>query len=216
MKRSASALLILASALAIVPAARAGSVAFSFSGGGITATGTLTLGSSLTVLGVSGPSATAEEVTGITGWFTDTNIGLSGAITGLYTPISYTWEAGTIAFSTAGNSYDDLYYPGGDSPLVCPPPDPYPFSGGVFDIFGVMFDIDGGDVGELWSNGIIPPDSAPIYGAAVSLGANDIDYQGDLVPTPEPGSIFLLATGLLGMIALLSRKKNLLLMNFIR
>ena len=216
MKRSVSALLALASAIAMVPVARAGTVAFSFSGGGITAEGTLTLGPSLTVVAVSGPNATANEITGITGWFTDTNIGLSAAITGLFTPISYTYTAGSIAFSPAGNSYDDLYYPGGDSPLVCPPPDPYPFSGGVFDIFGVLFNIDGGDVGELWSNGIIPPDWAPTYGAAVSLGANDIDYQGNLVPTPEPGSVFLLATGLVGFVALLARKKSLLPMNLTR
>ena len=75
-------------ALAIASLARAGTVTFSFSGGGITSSGTLTFVSAPdSTSGVSTPGT--YEITGITGTFTDSNDGISGAITGLYTPLSY-------------------------------------------------------------------------------------------------------------------------------
>jgi hypothetical protein len=85
-------------------------------------------------------------------------------VRGLYQPVSYvsnTLATPGIAFTTGGLSYDDLFYPAGNSPAICfelvngVPTLTYPFSGGQFDIFGVTFDIAGpaGYVREIWSNG---------------------------------------------------------------
>jgi hypothetical protein len=55
-----------------------------------------------------------DEITAISGTFSDTNVGVSGAITGLYQPVSYvsdTLATPGVAFTTGGLSYDDLFYP---------------------------------------------------------------------------------------------------------
>jgi hypothetical protein len=194
----------LAAVLAIGQTARADQIPFSFTDGSISTWGNFTVSNTPTVV----DGVTALEVTGVSGYFTDAAIGISSTITGIYSPISYNTTPGSIAFSTAGNSYDDLYFPGGNSAADCPPPDPYPFSGGVFDVLGVLFNLDNGDTAELWSNGIIPPGTDPIYGAAVANSVTDIDYEGDLVATPEPNGIFLLGTGLLGISGLLAWKRQ--------
>lgn len=202
MKKNCLVFLALLAAVSIPPAARADQFGFSFTDGPISTWGTFTVATPpVMVDGVAG-----YEVTGVTGFFSDANVGISGAITGLYSPASYSTTPGSIAFSSAGNSYDDLYFPAGNSPADCPPPDPYPFSGGYFDVLGVLFNVSGGYTAELWSDGIIPPSSEPIYGAAIANSTADLDYAGDLVPTPEPNSFLLLATGLLGSAFLLVRK----------
>ena len=73
-----SALVLIAASVAVAPAAKADSVAFAFGGGGLLVTGQLDY-SPAAVPGVVG----AHQITGITGTFTDTNAGISGAIVGL-------------------------------------------------------------------------------------------------------------------------------------
>jgi len=196
--------LALAAVLSIGQAAHADQIPFSFSDGSISTAGFFSVSSTPIVV----DGVTALEVTGVSGYFDDAALGITATITGIYTPISYSTTPGSIAFSTAGNSYDDLYFPGGNSPADCPPPDPYPFSGGYFDVLGVLFNLDNGDTAELWSNGIIPPATDPVYGAAVANSYSDLDYEGDLVATPEPASLSLLGTGLLGIAGLLARKRQ--------
>jgi hypothetical protein len=204
MKKRSLGLLALATACLIPAAARADQFPFSFTDGSVTVQGTMFYSNTPVVVdGVKG-----YEVTGIWGYFSDSNVGVSGAITGLYSPISYNTTPGMIAFSSAGNSYDDLLFPAGNSPADCPPPDPYPFSGGVFDVLGVLFNVQGGYTGELWSQGIIPPDTAPVYGAAIANASTDLDYATDLTATPEPSSVFMLGTGLIGVVGLLMWKRQ--------
>ncbi|HEV2497981.1 MAG TPA: PEP-CTERM sorting domain-containing protein [Terriglobia bacterium] len=234
MKAKCIAVLVLAVAVGFASAAMADQFSFSFNGGGITASGTLWVGQQ------SSNSATPPgyEITGITGTFSDTNPGanVSGAITGLYQPVSYqsnTEVTPGIALTTGGLSYDDLFYPAGDSPAICYDLDPatgkyvltYPFSGGVFDIFGVTFNIagTGGYVGELWSNGDVG--GGPIVYAAGLANAtkllddpNSVPGPGvpppgeygalSVTPTPEPSSLVLFGIGLLGLAALWTRKNT--------
>jgi len=196
-------LAVTAAALTFAPSAFADSYAFSFSGGGITTYGTIDV--------TATSSAGAYQVTGIHGTFTDTNAGFSGAITGVVTGAPVVWTPGSTyiepaGFTDAGFSFDDLFYPDGEAPAVCV--DAPSFSGGIFDIYGVAFDIAGGYQADIWDQGdqggLLVGDS---WGTA-KLGdsADGYSLSGSIAPTPEPGSLALLGTGVLGVLGAVRRK----------
>jgi PEP-CTERM motif len=212
-KHFAVAVLSVAGLVALAPAASADEFAFSFSGGGISSSGVFTIS----------PTSTPglDDITGITGTFTDTNDGISGAITGLYTPVSYTFPPATVAFTASGFSYDDTFWPGGNSPHNC---SDYPFFGGEFDVYGVAFNVAGGYVGALWSDGNMPVRGltyAAGDGNATTIldnpnagGANQSEPVGvpvSLVTSsvPEPGSVLLMGLGLFVVFAVMSRRRTL-------
>lgn len=190
---------------AIAPLSNAGTVQFSFSGGGITSSGAMTLVSAPDdTSGVSTPGT--YEITGITGTFADTNDAVSGSITGLYTPISYATAltAPSAAVTGAGLSYDDLFFAGADSPADCPG---YPFGGGDVDVYGVAFNLSDGDVGEFFSNGVLPGNPDPLYAAADASSTAILDEPnagsttepngvlGSFTASPEPSTLLMLPIG---------------------
>ncbi len=158
--------------------------------------------------------ASAYMITDITGTFSDSNIGISNAaITGLVpinptnerdptfdklvpTSLSYIDFTNESPPDVTGLSYNNLFFPDG-SPIDCD----FPFSGTLFDVFGAAFTIAGGDDVVLWGDGNYQ--FGPLtYGAAVTDGTDRLDYVfSDVSAVPEPGSLSLLAIGLLGLLA---------------
>ena len=183
-------------------------VNFSFTApGGISGSGVFT------VMTTADP--TVDYITGITGTFLDTGDGVSGPISGLV-PSAYSNVCpGAANFSPAGYSYDNLYYPSG-SPAICA--FDYPFSGGVLDIFGVLFNVN--DAGttytvNLYSDGVLPGIGL-VYGLNVAEGVTTINnglgdsgvYLASFTssPVPEPAKISYLLVGVAALIFVARRK----------
>jgi hypothetical protein len=207
-----SAALLLAASLPW--RANAGTINFGFTGPGVSGTVQLTYGPS-----TDSKYPQAFEATAISGTFSDSNNGLNivnapilGLIpikhdtpepTNLLAPNDFSRFAVASGLDPVSNgflTYDNLFYPGG-SPQTA---SDYPFFGGFLDIYGLMFDIGGGRVVDLWSGGDFsgtgkgPAD----YGVAVATSAVALDYVGGGVTvTPEPAAFLLLVSGLCGMLA---------------
>ena len=202
----ATAALLAATTLACQ--AHAGTFLFNFGGSGISGSIDLTYATNPNtgvIPGTLSPNTVdpvgSYIVTGATGTFSDSNIGITNAaITGIvasspalpdptnyYAPASFGFYP--ITNDGKGFSYDGLFYPGG-SPQAS---SDYPFHGGVFDIYGIVFTIAGGDAVNLWSNGYAPFGFS--YGVGVTNGTDVLDYQS----VPEPATWALMILGLAGV-----------------
>jgi PEP-CTERM motif len=186
---------------------------FSFYGPGVMGTIELTYGTA-----TDSKYPQAFEITGISGTFTDVNNGLNiiNVPIGLIVPITrdmpeptnllapndfsrYAVAAGLPPENHGFSTYDNLYYPGGAPPTASD----YDGAGGLVDIYGLLFSIGGGRVVNFWSNGDFSgtgPFSAD-YGVSVVSPTEAFDYvSGDVAIVPEPGTLGLIGSGLLGVL----------------
>jgi hypothetical protein len=123
----------------------------------------------------------------------------------------------------AGNTYDNVFYPNNNAPAD-PGAGPKQYVGGYFDDQGLMMTLnDGGTLYEIsfygdatmtdYFNQEIVQGCGPagnlscFVDETTGLGALWEPSPGNLTSTPEPGSLLLLGTGLLGLAFIAYRKQ---------
>ena len=202
-----SCLAAASAALACSGAAQAATETLNIFGSGIGAQLTVTYGGSPDAFG-------GYAVSSVTGYFSDSNIGVSGNVSGIeavnpVVPLPANVLAPNFSYFFVANgvpsngtispalSYDNTFYPGG-SPVVCLD---YPASGGPLDVYGLLLTLDGtNDVVNIWSNGVFPwdpPGTAFTYGVAVADSTYTYDYQANLVP--EASTWAMMGLGFVGL-----------------
>lgn len=180
MKRITLALFGLATALAMTPSASANTFSYFL----FNADHSTTLDATFTASDAGGG---LYEITGVTGTYTDTNNGIVADTIAALTP--------NPSFPSLSLTSDFLFL--FDNLLN---PDTSAFSGGVLDDFGVVFTLASGVEVNIASAG------GNYYFASESPDGITVNNPQLITAVPEPSTLLLLGTGLLGLGVLTGRK----------
>jgi hypothetical protein len=214
MKKTCWGGLVALAGMALVGQAHAGTMPIYFTdGAGVSGSLEITFGP-----GTDAKYPTsAFKITGVSGTFTDTNIGISDAsvslfpilfppstpeLTNLLAPNDFSKFAvasGLPAMSNGFVTYDNLFWPGG-APATA---SDFDGAGGFLDIYGLMFTIGGGTVVDLFNNGVGAITHIPYggFGVVVATSSTALDYVGGGVTasTPEPSTWAMMVLGFAGL-----------------
>ena len=197
-------------------AGEAHAVTITFGGPGVHGSLALTIGTT-----ADARFSNAFEITGVSGTFTDTNPGVdivNASVTGLqainhatpgdplnvgFAPNDFSTFAvasGLPPISNGVITYDNLFWPGGASQTAFD----YPGQGNFLDIYGLAFTISGGDLVDMFSNGVgtgVNPADPDVFGLVVATPAAAVDYvaAGVAASTPEPSTWAMMIVGFAGL-----------------